>query len=71
MRLGETRRVSSREEETVFLDYLTDQSDGAHFFSPRGVVVGPHVVDVEHIRYESYRITRNRKRSNLTILGDL
>ena len=34
-------KVSSRDEETVFLDYLADQSDGAHSFSPRGVVVEP------------------------------
>ena len=49
-----------------------DQLDGAHLSSTRGMVIEPRVVDVEHIRYEfSYRITRNRKRSNLTILGDL
>ena len=27
-------KVSSRDDETVFLDYLADQSDGTHSFSP-------------------------------------
>jgi hypothetical protein len=29
-------KVSSRDDETVFLDYLADQSDGRHPFSPLG-----------------------------------
>jgi hypothetical protein len=29
-------KVSSRDDETVFLDYLADQSDGMRPFSPRG-----------------------------------
>ncbi len=50
-------KVSSRNEETVFLDYLADQTDGAHTLfssSPRGGWSLSHVLhaDVEHIRYE-------------------
>ena len=53
---GGGAKVSSHDDETVFLDYLTDRSDGtSFFFSPRGAwcaVVEPRVADVEHIRYE-------------------
>jgi hypothetical protein len=48
-------KVSSRDDETVFLDYLADQSDGTNSSPPpfsSWTVVEPRVVDVEHIRYE-------------------
>ena len=48
-------KVSARDEDTVFLDYLADRTDGIHFhWLLPGVRVDKSVnfTDVEHIRYE-------------------
>jgi cytochrome P450 len=46
-------KVSPRDDDTVFLDYLADRTDGA-FFPPFSLVMltETRVLDVEHIRYE-------------------
>ena len=48
-------KVSARDEETVFLDYLADRTDGIFFFTFHfgfALIKSVKFIDVEHIRYE-------------------
>jgi hypothetical protein len=44
--------VNARDDETVFLDYLADRTDGVSIFAVTSWPAEPRVADVEHIRYE-------------------
>ena len=45
-------KISTRDDDAVFLDYLADQTDGACLCVSSWSSLNPRVTDVEHIRYE-------------------